>query len=1469
MSGTDADAGETVGLTYAVVGTPPAGLTFNTDGSYTFDASSYDALTAGEPLVLTIPFTATDGTGTTSASANLVITITGTNDTPVVSAAVDAVDEDATITGSVSGTDADAGETVGLTYAVVGTAPTGLTFNTDGGYTFDASSYDALTEGEPLVLTIPFTATDATGTTSASANLVITITGTNDAPVVSAAVDTVDEDATITGSVSGTDADAGETVGLTYAVVGTPPAGLTFNTDGSYTFDASSYDALTEGEPLVLTIPFTATDGNGTTSASANLVITITGTNDTPVIAVIDDQTIVEDESVTATAAEVQDILAAAISDVDGDAQLVTLTVKNGGDVVYTYTYDQGASTHDAFAFVPPPNFHGTLTVEVVTDDGHGLTASDSFDLVVTPVVDLTAADDAFTVAESGTLSASVADATTSGGTLSYALGDGASHGALTFNPDGSFTYVPTGDYHGSDSFTYTVTDAAAGESSTQTVSLTVTSVNDAPVLVDVPDQTIAEDEVVTATAAEVQDILAAAISDVDGDAQVVTLTVKNGSDVVYTYTYDQGAATHDAFAFDPPANFHGTLTVEVVTDDGHGGSAMDSFDLVVTPVADLTAADDAFTVDEDGTLSASVADATTSGGTLSYALGDGASHGALTFNSDGSFTYVPTGDYHGSDSFTYTVTDVAAGESSTQTVSLTVTSVNDAPVIQTPAGISVAENSTSVTTVTATDVDGPALTYSIVGGSDAGKFVINASTGALAFAAAPDFEAPTDTGANNVYDVTVQVSDGVGGITTKAIAVTVTNASGIETSDAAVITGTNEEDILTGGPSANNLRGLAGADVLNGGDGNDYLDGGAGADNMSGGVGDDKYVVDNAGDVVTEAADGGTDLVYASIDYTLGANVENLTLTGSAALNGTGNELANTIYGNNADNVLSGLGGNDTLLGLGGVDTLIGGEGDDFLDGGAGADDMSGGVGDDKYVVDNAGDVVTEAADGGTDLVYASIDYTLGANVENLTLNGSAAVNGTGNELVNMIYGNNANNVLSGLGGNDTLLGLNGLDTLVGGEGNDYLDGGTGADVMSGGVGDDKYVVDNAGDVVTEAADGGTDLVYASIDYTLGANLEDLALTGPAAINGTGNELNNTLRGNNADNVLSGGGGNDTLQGLDGADTLSGNAGDDTLLGHAGVDTLIGGEGNDFLDGGSGADSMSGGVGNDNYVVDNAGDVVTEAADEGTDLVYASINYTLGANVENLTLNGSAAVNGTGNDLANTIYGNNANNVLSGLGGNDTLLGLGGVDTLIGGEGNDYLDGGTGADAMSGGVGNDKYVVDNAGDVVAEAADGGTDLVYASIDYTLGANVENLTLNGSAAVNGSGNELANTIYGNNANNVLSGLGGDDMLLGLGGVDTLIGGEGNDYLDGGTGADAMSGGVGNDKYVVDNAGDVVTEAADGGTDLVYASIDYSLGATLENLTLTGSAAINGTGNALDNVIEGNSAGNILAGGGWQ
>jgi Ca2+-binding RTX toxin-like protein len=315
----------------------------------------------------------------------------------------------------------------------------------------------------------------------------------------------------------------------------------------------------------------------------------------------------------------------------------------------------------------------------------------------------------------------------------------------------------------------------------------------------------------------------------------------------------------------------------------------------------------------------------------------------------------------------------------------------------------------------------------------------------------------------------------------------------------------------------------------------------------------------------VVEAANEGTDLVQSSVSWTLGANIEKLTLTGTDAIDGTGNSLSNILTGNSAANVLTG------------------GAGNDLFDGGAGADVLIGGTGNDTYTV-GIDDTVVENANEGTDLVQSTVSWTLGANIEYLTLTGTGVIDGTGNSLNNTLTGNSAANVLTGGAGNDT------------------------------------YVV-GAGDTVVEAANEGTDLVQSSVTWTLGANLENLTLTGTGVIDGTGNSLNNTLTGNSAANVFTGGAGNDTY-----------------------------------------------------YV--GLGDSVVEAANEGTDLVQSSVNFTLGANIEKLTLTGTGAINGTGNSLSNTLTGNSAANVLTGATGNDTLAGGLGNDTYLvdRGEGRDTI---------------------------------------------------------------------------------------------------------------------------------------------------------------------------------------------------
>nr|WP_321459570.1 calcium-binding protein [uncultured Cohaesibacter sp.] len=288
---------------------------------------------------------------------------------------------------------------------------------------------------------------------------------------------------------------------------------------------------------------------------------------------------------------------------------------------------------------------------------------------------------------------------------------------------------------------------------------------------------------------------------------------------------------------------------------------------------------------------------------------------------------------------------------------------------------------------------------------------------------------------------------------------------------------GSAADERLRGEGGADILRGNGGSDRLEGGNGNDKLYGGAGLDIMLGGQGNDSYYVNAYGDKITESAGQGIDIVFSSSNYNLKANsqyIENITLTGSANLNSTGNMQDNRMVGNAGENVLRGLVGNDTLIGKAsddtlrgdigndilrgdnGNDTLIGNQGNDKLYGGAGLDTMSGNLGNDTYYVDAYGDKINEAAGQGIDKVFSSSNYNLKANsqhIENITLTGKEDLNSTGNMQGNIMNGNAGDNTLRGLAGNDKLNGGAGNDTLFGGVGADRLNGGLGADKMYAGV--------------------------------------------------------------------------------------------------------------------------------------------------------------------------------------------------------------------------------------------------------------------------------------------------------------------------------------------------------------------------------------------------------------------------------
>ncbi|MFC7499972.1 beta strand repeat-containing protein [Enterovirga sp. GCM10030262] len=671
------------------------------------------------------------------------------------------------------------------------------------------------------------------------------------------------------------------------------------------------------------------------------------------------------------------------------------------------------------------------------------------------------------------------------------------------------------------------------------------------------------------------------------------------------------------------------------------------------------------------------------------------------------------------------------------------------------------------------------------------------------------------------------------GGVTDR---LTINGGGGIDVIDGSAIPSGAMLLTLNGGAANDFLTGGRGADTLDGGDGNDVLDGGIGADLLIAGAhndtvtgrdgddvallgdgsdrfiwrpGDDNDVIEGqggsdtvefqgsgVGETVEISANGARTLLSRDvaavsmdmdgvelIDYfalggadtvivgnLAGTEVVKVNVHLEAAQGGNagdnqqdmvrlnGGEAADTVAVRGFDNaigveglaaiveifnpeasdrlVVAGNGGNDVIRAgtMRSALTIDGGAGDDILMGGAGRDLLIGGLDTDRVEYTDSTRAVS------VNLVSQS---GFGGFAQGDTLSGIEDV--TGSAFADILNGNILGNLLAGGGGGDQLYGGGGADRLI---------GGAGADLSDGGSGDDLHYVNSVADEVVEAVgEGLKDRVLASVDYALAAGAEVELLStdkngGTLAIDLTGNAF---------------------------ANRITGNAGLNRLDGDGGDDTLIGLGGDDRLDGGAGADRSQGGTGDDIHFVDDSGDVVVERAGEGADRIFASASYVLGATaaVEILSTDsagGTAAIDLTGNNLDNRIIGN---------GGANNLAGRGGSDVVAGGAGNDRLNGGAGIDRTDGGAGDDVHFIDNAGDIVVEAAGGGADRVLASVSYTLaaGVEVEQLTTASSAGTDAialTGNAFGNRIVGNAGGNILSGRGGADMLVGGGGVDRFL-----------------------------------------------------------------------------------------------
>ena len=746
----------------------------------------------------------------------------------------------------------------------------------------------------------------------------------------------------------------------------------------------------------------------------------------------------------------------------------------------------------------------------------------------------------------------------------------------------------------------------------------------------------------------------------------------------------------------------------------------------------------------------------------------------------------------------------------------------------------------------------------------------------------------------------------------TVAVRVMATDYAGLSASDVFNISVVPEDKILTGTAGRDTLIGLSGNDTLYGLGGDDDLDGRAGVDSMVGGSGDDVFHVDRADDVVVENPGEGSDIVYATASYVLPVNVETLYLQGSA-LSATGNAGDNVIRGTSGDNRLDGAAGADTLIGGGGNDTFVvdnvgdaidvafgtvstveasiswtlqeglqnlrltglaslfatgnsqsnsltGNAADNRLDGLGGTDSMAGGAGNDIYVVDTALDVVIEGAGGGVDTVESSVTLTLSGEVENLVLTGISSISGTGNAANNVIIGNAAPN------------------SLVGGAGNDTLDGGAGDDyLLDGGAGNDTYLLSRSGgaDVISsfDASVGKID----TLQVGAGILVSDVVLTRAGddlliALRGTSDSMRirlqflaNSASGNQIDRVRFADGTVWTAADLQAMTTSTNHAPtlaiplpDQTVSRGAAFtytipaasftdpdgDTLRytavlpNGPLPSWLTFNATTRTFSG---NSASATEGVSSIIVTAFDPAG--LYAGDQFEL--MVKDFTP-GKVIYGTPGNDY---LYAGTTNDTIYAGAGNDWLSGGVGNNVLYGEAGDDYLFGRGGIDTLVGGLGNDYYDVDSPDDLIVEGYNQGTDVVVAHSDYTLSENIESLYL--QAGSRGTGNYSNNAIYVDAASTL------------------------SYTLDGGYGADTLQGGLGADIYLVDDSADVVYEASsvntsagtivNTGIDMVMASASYVLPFGIENLVLTGSGPIAGTGNGSDNVLVGNGASNTLVG----
>ena len=714
--------------------------TANYNGADSFSYKPNDGTTDGNTVTVSLAITPVN-----DAPVAVADTYTTAEDTALIVAAAGVLANDTDVEGSALSAVLVSGPTHGT-----------LALNANGGFVYTpAADYNGADS---------FTYKPNDGTTDGNAVTVsLTVTPVNDVPVAVADSYTTAEDTTLTVAAAGVlvnDTDV-EGSALSAVLVSGPAHGtLALNANGGFVYTPT---ANYNGADSFSYKPNDGTaDGNTVTVSLA-----ITPVNDAPV-AVADSYTTAEDTTLAVAAKGVL----ANDTDVEGNGlSAVLVTGPAHGTLVL--------NANGSFTYTPAANYNGADSFTYKPNDGAADGNTVTVDLNVTPVNDApSAVADSFTTAEDTALTVAAAgvltnDTDVEGSALSAVLVAGPAHGTLALNANGGFVYTPAANYNGADSFTYKPNDGTA-DGNTVTVSLTVTPVNDAPIAV-ADSYTTAEDTALAVAAAGVL----ANDTDVDGNALSAVLVTGPAHGTL-------SLSGNGAFTYIPAADYNGADSFTYKPNDGTTDGNAVTVSLAVTPVNDSpVAVADSYTTAEDTTLTIAAAgvlanDTDVDGNALSAVLVSGPAHGTLALNANGSFTYTPTANYNGSDTFSYRAND-GITNGNIATVTLTVTPVNDAPVAIADAygvvsGATLTVPAAGVLT-NDTDVEGDALTALLVTGAAHGAVALNAN-GSFTYTPTAGYSGPDS--------FTYKANDGTADGNAVAVSLTVAagNAAPVATGD-------------------------------------------------------------------------------------------------------------------------------------------------------------------------------------------------------------------------------------------------------------------------------------------------------------------------------------------------------------------------------------------------------------------------------------------------------------------------------------------------------------------------------------------------------------------------------------------------------------------------------------------------------------------------------------------------------------